>query len=397
MSKILKTAVVAVLIIILVIGGIRLIKIRKEQVAGTPPPEKPVYAVKGTKIKQGTLTISNHFVGFIRPVNTVDVSPKTAGYIKKIHVKTGQKVKKGDLLVSIDDTQIKNDIKNVQLDISTVEIQLSAVQAKKEALKTDLQTKKHIYERNKRLYEKKAISEEALEKSLTAYRLALSQYEEVLATEKNLSSKIQQLRNRIKTLQNELSYLQIRSPVDGIVQRINIREGNLATLNKPVLSVESSGMYEVIVKLPPDFPVKEGDTAVVDFNGNRKTLKISMVCPSASPEALKVIKLRLHDKPPSVPSNSYLNVYLEKKVEGLTLPVNAVLTLTDGSYVLVYKSGKFEKVPVKLIASNGRTAVIQGENLHEGMVVAVAEESKLRLLAAGRAGKIIQEKVSDGQ
>ena len=113
-----------------------------------------------------------------------------------------------------------------------------------------------------------------------------------------------------------------------------------------------------------------------------------MICPSASPEALKIIKARIHSKPEGVISNSYLNVTIPKKIKGLIVPVNSLLHLTDGTYILTFKNERFEKIPVKVIDSNENYVVIEG-NIEEGIPIAVAEESKLKLLALGKKGKIL--------
>jgi len=388
MNKLLKTLLIILIVFIIVLGGIKLLKTRMEQLALTPPPEKPVFVVEGAVVEKGKLDIQTDFVGLIRPFNTVEVSSKVSGYIKKIHVKTGQKVQKGQVIVSVDDTPVKTQIETTRLEIQNLKSQIQALLHKKEALKVDVETKKKIYERNKRLYEKKAISKEALEKSYTVYKLAQSNYEDVVSSISVIQGKIKQLKQKLLSLEDELNYLQIKSPVNGTVQRINIREGNLVVPGKPVLNIESSDRYEIVVKLPPDYPVEVGDVMVVDFGGNRKQLKVMMVCPGASPEGLKVIKTRIRYKPADVVSNSYLNVSLKKEVSGFIVPVNALLDMTGKTYLLVYKNGSFERVEITLLGTDGRKAVVDGP-LTEGMEVAVAQQSKLRMLAFGKKGKVI--------
>ncbi|WP_456383926.1 efflux RND transporter periplasmic adaptor subunit [Persephonella sp.] len=389
MSKLVKALIFFIIVALLVVGGIRLVKIRKEQVSNLPTPERPVYLVEGATVKKGSITVEDKFLGLFRPYNTVEVTSKVSGYVKKIHVKTGQHVKKGDILVSIDDTPVRKEIQIARIDIENLQIQLDSLRAKKEAVETDLKTKENIYRRDSRLYEKKAISREALERSYTAYMMAQAQLEEVKTAIKNTQNKIKQLKDKIESLKNELSYLQIKSPVNGIVQRINFREGNLVVPGKPVLNVESSERYEIVVKLPPDYPVSEGDKMTVDFGGEKKELKVMMVCPATSPEFLKVIKTRIGYKPDGVVSNSLLNVSILKSYSGYVVPANAVFSMTDGDYILVAEGDRFTRLPVKVIATDGRHSVIQGDGIQEGMAVAVGEESKLRLLSLGKKGKVI--------
>jgi len=389
MSKLAKIFIGLLIVILLIVGGIKLVKTRKEQISDLPPPERPVYLINGATIKKGLITVEDKFIGLFRPFNTVEITSKASGYIKKIHVKTGQAVKKGDMLVSIDDTQVKKEIQITKIDVENLRIQLRSLKTKKEALETDLQTKNNTYNRNKRLYEKKAISKEALERSFTAYKMAQAQLEEVKTSIKNIQNKILQLKDKIDSLKNELSYFQIKSPVNGIIQRINFREGNLIVPGKPVLNVESSEKYEIVVKIPPDYPVSVGNKIRVNFGSEKKELKVMKVCPSTSPELLKLIKTRIDYKPKGVISNSLLNVSILKNYTGYIVPVNAVFSMTGGDYILVIDGENFNKLPVKVVATDGEKTVIQGNNLQEGMVVAVGEESKLRLLSLGKKGKVI--------
>ncbi|RMD45844.1 MAG: hypothetical protein D6831_02865, partial [Aquificota bacterium] len=56
--------------------------------------------------------------------------------------------------------------------------------------------------------------------------------------------------------------------------------------------------------------------------------------------------------------------------------------------ILTVKDNQFVKIPVKIVAIDEKNALIEG-NVSEGTPVAVAEESKLRLLALGKKGKLI--------
>ncbi len=390
MNKRLKVLIFLIIVFMLFFGGFSLLKKRKEQLSKIPPPEKHYYTVRGFLIKKGSITVKRDFIGKIRPENTVSISSKISGYIKKINVKIGQKVKKGDILTVIDDTQIKNQIKNVRISIQNLKLQLSSLKTKEEALKADLLSKKNIYSRDRRLFEKKAVSKEKVEKSYSSYLLAKSQLENIQNQIQSVKNRIIQLENDIKNLKNSLSYLQIRSPVDGIVQDILLREGNLVIPGKPVMKIEEAGKYEIIVKVPPDYPVKIGDKVIIDLGRNEKKYTVSAVYPSAS-DYLKVVKIKTGKKPEGIVSNSLLNISFIKNMKGFIVPKDAVLNLSSGSYVLTVSDGRFIKIPVMVKGTNKKFAVISG-NIKEGMKVAVAEENKLRLLSTGKEGKIILEK-----
>ncbi|HHG74930.1 MAG TPA: biotin/lipoyl-binding protein, partial [Persephonella sp.] len=115
MGKIIKIFVFVVVVAVLVVTGVLLIQKKKDEISKIPTAEKPYYTVKGSRVQKGTILLTRDFVGEFRPENVVLVSSNKSGYIKKLYVKIGQKVKKGQILSVIDDTQIKNQIKNLQI------------------------------------------------------------------------------------------------------------------------------------------------------------------------------------------------------------------------------------------------------------------------------------------
>ena len=392
-----KKIIIGVLILVLlVITGIVLIKKRKEKIAHLEKPEIPVYTVDGAIVKSGELTIKREFIGYFQPVNLVKISSKYAGYIKKIYVEEGDTVKKGDTLVLIDSEPIQKQIENININISNLYIQLESLKIKKQSLKTNLETNKNIYERNKRLYEKKAISKEQLERSQTAYELAKSQYKEVSSAIDTTKNKIKELKNNLEVLKNNLNYTKIVSPVNAKVDRILLREGNLATAGRPILTLEDTTSYQILVEVPTDFKITDNMKGVININGKQEVLDIAEVLPSGSKRNLKVIKFILKEKPENFVSNSYINLYLAKKLNGLIVPINAILHLSNGTFVVVNRNGKFQKLPVKLIGENEKFALIEGD-IKDGDIVAVGEEGKLRLLSLGKRGKIVLDLNSNSQ
>ena len=385
MSKYIKVLIFILIVIGLVVGGVRLIKKRKEELAHLKPPEKPVYIVKGTKVKKGNILISDEFLARYQPVNQVKVATKVVGYIKNIYVEEGQPVKKGQLLAVIDSVPLTVKLQNLKLEIENMSQKLSALKEKEKALSFDVETKRKIYERNKVLYQKKALSKEKLELSETAYKLTAAKLAELKANEKILQNKLNELENNIKNVKNSLSYTKIYSPVNGIVDTILKREGNLAVIGKPIMLVEDTSRYELKTELPLNYRLE--NIAFISLKGGNIQFKNFKVLPSASQRDLKVVKIYTK-KLQGIPSNSIQHISINREVSGFIVPRNAILHLSNGTFVLTVKDGKFVKIPVKLLGENEKYAVISG-NITESMPVAVAEESKLRLLSFGKKGKLV--------
>ncbi len=390
MNKVVKIVIAVVIVALLAFGGITLLKKRKAQLAKLPSPEPPVYVVKSFKVKEGAVKVSKDFIGKLEADKQVNISTKFPGYIKKIYVSEGDKVKKGQILALIDDVPLKKEIQNLKLNIDVLKSQLKALNIQKEAAASAVSTYEKIYLRDKKLYQKKAIPKEKLELSYTKYKETQARYNQVVAKIKEVKAKIKQTENQIAIKENNLSYLDIKSPVDGVVDRVFLKEGNFAPNGKPVLTLHTTKNYKIIVSVPENLSVKKGTKAVLKFESRSVLSEVNKVYPSTDKNSLKVIEIRVNNIPENIKVGSLVNLslILEEK-EGLVVPNNAILHLSNGDFVLTLKDGRFVKIPVKVIASDEKYSLIQG-NISKGTPVAVAEENKLRILAFGKRGKFME-------
>ena len=68
------------------------------QEAGTPPP--PAVTVAQTLVRP--VSDTDAFTGRLQAVDTVEVHPRVSGYVTAVHFKEGARVRKGELLFTID-------------------------------------------------------------------------------------------------------------------------------------------------------------------------------------------------------------------------------------------------------------------------------------------------------
>lgn len=124
--------------------------------------------------------------GAVSSKKNVTLTSQTAGKIERISVKEGQSVKKGQLLVKLDDEITRNSIAEIE---------------------TQLELAVDVFERQQRLWEKKVGTE--------------IQY---IQAKNNKES----LEKRLATLKSQLDLYYVRSPFDGIIDDIPVRVGEIA-------------------------------------------------------------------------------------------------------------------------------------------------------------------------
>ena len=176
-KKLVITIAMVLAVVVLGIKGKALLETRKAEVADEALPSAMVVSVPVVHGTQGRLQHTEGYLAQIVSDKSIKLSTKLAGYVEKVYVTESQKVKKGDVLVSIDAIEIRSNI--------------DALNATLLAQKNDLALAKSIYVRNEKLYKVGGLSKEKLNIS----KVALQAKEAQLT---NTTQKIAQLEHQLK-------------------------------------------------------------------------------------------------------------------------------------------------------------------------------------------------------
>lgn len=129
------------------------------------------------------------------------IMPQVSGTIQRVMVTEGQKVKKGQSLFVIDQVPYR--------------AALATASANVQAAKAGLATAQLSFDSAKELYAQKVISEHQLKTTENAYLTAKAQLAQAEAQELNA--------------RNNLAYTEVKSPSDGVVGALPMREGTLVS------------------------------------------------------------------------------------------------------------------------------------------------------------------------
>jgi len=165
-------------------------------------------SVKVDKVTKGNIKTIVSAPGRVSPKNEVNISSDIMGKLIKLKVDEGDKVKIGDVIGELEKTREEAVVESARSSLFSA--------------KASYEMKKSSFERRKKLYEKLLISKEEFEADKTDLRVAELTFEERKANFK------QAMENLDKTI--------IRSPINGVVTRLNVEEGETVvtgTMNNP--------------------------------------------------------------------------------------------------------------------------------------------------------------------
>ncbi|MFK8264742.1 efflux RND transporter periplasmic adaptor subunit [Capnocytophaga canimorsus] len=271
-------------------------------------------------------TLFNHFLelqGTIKTTQNITLNAEFGGVLERIHVQKGQNVQKGQLLASIQDGGISQ--------------QLAQLKIQAELAKT-------TFERQSRLWENKIGSE-------IQYLQAKSAYE------------TQQ--SAVEQMQKQVAKANIYAPFSGVIDDVITDVGTVVAPGMPVLRlVNLSDMY-LESEVPEQYVsnVKKGSQAKVDISvlGEQLDTKISQVSNFINPanRSFKV-EIRLPNKnnaiKPNMTARLQVNDYQNK--EAILLPTDIISENAQGEqYVFLAKKGDNENqyVAERVVISTGKT------------------------------------------
>lgn len=322
-------------LIIIVLAIYAFIK-RKEYIESEKAAKVYPIVLKKATTQEGTIIDKETFLGKFEPKNEASISSRVSAYILYV-AKEGTKVKKGDLLVKLDSSNIVANINALKNNQQTLSFQQQSLKKNLGALMVKYQNQKKIFQRDKVLYENKAISEEAFEKSQDLYQEAKAQYESTAKQIEGLSQSIAAVDNQAKSLEDDLKYTNIVAPFDGVVSKRYLKEGNLAIPGKPIIDLEgTSGGYEIYVDIPESLLkyVKVGDRETIKLNDKTQDAIVEAIIPKAQNNMI-TIKLYTNSNNIDAIPDMYIKTYLTKGFcEGTLIPKNAVSHTSKGYFAL---------------------------------------------------------------
>ncbi len=190
----------------------------------------PALTVTTEEIKARDLEAIVSASGKIQPKRLVNISADTSGRVVNLAVDEGYRVTKGQFLLQIDPRSLKTRVDNSSASLKAAEGSLEQMRQSVETVRVQLQQAQQNLARQKDLWARQLTTREALEKAENDVRSAESSLMEREKQVDSQTARISQERAGLENAQYDLSKVRIESPIDGIVTRRNIQEGETAVI-----------------------------------------------------------------------------------------------------------------------------------------------------------------------
>ena len=207
LGRILKKKIVLIGLAVVVLGSLAgFMAIRKG--------EAPLQSVKTAKASREKIVQKVSANGKIRARTEVNISADVSAKITKIHVKEGQAVTKGMLLVELDRERYLAAVENAEASVRSAQADANLVN------ENVLKTKREL-ERSEGLMKRNLQSESEYQDAKSAYQIELARYA-------SSQDRVEQAKATLKQVRDDLSKTMIYSPMDGTVSDLRKEEGEIA-------------------------------------------------------------------------------------------------------------------------------------------------------------------------
>ena len=185
--------------------------------------------------------------GKVEAVQNANLSTRNMGFVNKVHVNVGDKVSKGQLLLSINSADIS--AQKAQVGASITEATAAFKNAEKD------------YNRFKALFNSNSASQKEMDDMTANYEMAKARLEAA-----------NQMKNQVNA---QLSYSNITAPFSGVITGKYINKGDMANPGMPLISMENPGKFQVIAMVPESeiTTIKNGTTVNVLIKSTNQILK----------------------------------------------------------------------------------------------------------------------------
>jgi HlyD family secretion protein len=347
-------------------------------------------------VRRGDVDNTINAAGVVIPVHEEVVASPGASRVAKVHAKPGQQVRAGDLLLELDDREIRLAQDSLKEQLAQQDIRIATLSQDQEQKRTqiasaielleiDLQAARATLERNQKLRSSGLVSGENLltaELNVKRTGIQLRQQRALLdATRRTTASNVAAANLQKAILQKQLAQQEqlldrtrVRAPFGGMLTWLVEEEGASVAAGQLVARVSEMNDYRVEATLS-DFHARQlapGQAVRVEQNGEIMAGTVHTILPEIQNGTIKLLVDLARPRNPHLRNKMRVdvNVVTAHRADVLVVDNGAAFNGRGPQPVFVVDGGVARKRTVTLGASDGKVVeVVAGARLGERMLV----------------------------
>jgi len=334
------------------------------------------------------------------------IGPKVGGKIMEISVDEGDRVQKGQILVRMDDTQLKLDLKRneaiieelrARLDAAKIEVEsararLNASQAAVNRSQADLNLKALEEKRIERLVQNQSLPQQKYDYAKSAYDMAKASLEASQADVESAKAGLAAAQAGLKTTEASLSSgeklmaiarerlqdTRITAPISGVISKKIMNIGDVSDMGKTILILEKIDLLELRAKVSSEYlqQVKAGLPVAIYPDGISDPIQASIerINPSIDPVDRSVEVICKIPNPSGILKPGLfakLEITVQVFQQVVVIPSFSIVERNNRKVVFIAENDRAKMVPVDiaLFEADEKNIILKGLSGNETLIV----------------------------
>jgi RND family efflux transporter MFP subunit len=349
--------------------------------------EEIIRPIKFGKIVKSAGDDSYTFSGTAQANNETNLSFRVSGTLRTVQVKLGDRVKKGQIIATIDPSDYNISLDQAIAKEKGAEAGLISAETQIKSAESQLIASKSNYQRIENLYENNSVPLSEYEQAKANFEAASSQYEATKAQYEASSTEVTASEKQKESARNQVNYTRLEAPFDGVISEVNVEENETVASGNPVAIISTEAEPQVNLGVPEVFINKifKGQEVKIQFsvlsgksfNGIVDEVSFAAGSSPTYPVNVRIIKPSDEIRPGMAANVTFdFSSKKSKSVERLIAPVKAVGEGNDGNFVFVLEANndgiyiaKKRNIKIGDLLSTGFEIT---DGLEEGELVATA-------------------------
>lgn len=283
--------------------------------------------------------------GTVRAHTAATLSAKVMGVVEDFRVDAGDRVKAGQVLVTLDARDLEAGYRRASAGLAEASSAMVEVNSAIAAAKAQLDLAEATFKRMEDLHDKRSISDQEFDQVTAKRQMARANYKMAESKKQQLADKTQQAEEAVATAKIMRGYAKIKAPFDGIVTAKMADRGDLASPGVPLVRIEKAGRYHLEAALDESLlsEIRVGQRITADLGALERKLeaRITEVVPAVDSRSRAfVVKAELPNLP-NLRSGLFGRVRIETAARKVvTAPVQAIVKRGQVEAVFVVDDGR---------------------------------------------------------
>ncbi len=327
-----------------------------------PPEDKraappPVVAVQTVEVREQQFPSVYEATGTVQARTSAVIAAKLMGYVREVKVQTGDRVKAGQSLVTLDARDLDAGTARAEAALEEVRSSVPEADSAVAGAQANLDLAQATFKRMQDLFAKKSISNQEFDEASAKLKSAQSAHDMARARRAQLDAQAARVQQEVRAAQVTRSYAEITAPFAGVIAAKSVEPGTLTVPGAPLLTIEREGEFRLEAPIEESHKpeIRLGQPVSVTIDGIDRTYeaRVSEIAPAVDAASRSyIVKIDLLPLPALRSGTFGRAMFASANRLMLTVPATAVSERGQLQSVLVAENGAAHN---RLITAGKRT------------------------------------------